>query len=209
MLENILNVLRDNGFEIALSVISFAIGGFFGQVQGWRQYARRTFYDRLNVSLNFVADGRFAIRTLLERSGSEVFRNAHMLRRVMRAAERTDVDALLDLPDDEYWYYLNAVLNAISEQFAEGYVRQEAGLSDQVQTYLLFLTSENDPSVRQRKVRAMLIRESLLLDVADGPPPTFRNPFHEARWNTLKMAAVEWRRSEGATPRMREVSICV
>lgn len=209
MLETVRNLLADNGFEIAISLVSFLIGGWLGRVQGWRQYARRAFFDRLNVSLNFVDGGQFAIRTLLERSGAEVFRNAHMLRRVMRAAERTTKSPLLDLPADEYWYYLNAVLNAISEQFADGYVRQEAGLTESTQTYLLFLTSENDRNVRQRKVRAMLVRESLLLSIAADPVPAFKNEFHAARWAALRQVAEEWRSTERKSPRIREIAICV
>lgn len=209
MLQTIQAILADHGFEIALSVVSFALGSWIGQWRGQREFARRAFFDRVNVSLNYVHEGEFRIRTLTERAGSDVFRNAHMLRRVMRAAQRTTLASpLLDLRESDYWYYLNAVLNLISEQFAEGYVREEAGLSPRGETYLLFLTSETDREVRQRKVRAMVIRESVLVSTL-AETPAFRNDFQKARWDSLKSVAEEWRRTNGSTSRIREVAICV
>ncbi len=207
-LETVAGLLKQFGPQIALSLASFVLGGLLGRLQAWRHWSRRAFYDRVTVSLNFVLDGQLQIRTLLERSSVDVFRNAHMLRRVLRAARRGDGTPLLALPDDDYWYYLNAVLNVISEQFAEGHVRQEAGLGPEAQTYLLFLTSERERPMRQQKIRAMLLRESLLSDAATLTP-TFRNEFHQGRWHTLREVAREWADSQGRSPRIRRITLCV
>ena len=199
------NLISEHGSELLLSVVSFAAGGLWAWLQAWRSWANRAFYDQVNVSLNFVDEGQFEIRTLLERSSGEVFRNREMLRRVLRAARSANKSPLLNVEAEDYWYYLNAVLNVISEKFAEGYVRQEARAASS-HTYLLFLTSETETQVRQRKVRAMLVRESLLLDTLNQTP-AFKNEFHEIRWETLKTVAREWTESGGKTPRVREISI--
>lgn len=207
MLDMVVSFAQQHWTEVGSSIASLIIGALLGRWRGWLRFARRAFFDRITVSLNFVEDGQLVIRTLIERAGAEVFRNSEMLRIVMRAA-RNGKGALLDLPADDYWYYLNSVLNAVSEHFAEGYVRQEAGLGAAPQTYLLFLTCEREGRVRQQKVRAMLIRESLLLQT-DSVRPHFHNEFHESRWNTLKTVRDEWVSSGGQTPRIRKISICV
>lgn len=194
--------------QVLLSGVSLLVGGLVGRLGAWRRFVNRSFFDRVNVTLNFVDQGEFKIRTLLERNSMDVFRNAEMVRNVTRAARNQDIDPLLELPEAEYWYYLNAVLNVISERFAEGYVKREAGLGAE-HTYLMFLTSETEGPVRQRKVRAMLVREDLLLSTRSEERPRFKNEFHEHRWNSLKQVADEWVGTDGKTSRVRTISICV
>jgi hypothetical protein len=204
----ILQLVRSHGAEAALSLVSLVVGGLIGRWRGWVGFARRAFFDRVTVSLNYVDGGQFRVRTLSERNAAEVFRNSEMLRAVMKAARRRGRNALLDLPDADYWYYLNAVLNTVSEQFAEGFVREEAGLEARSQEYLLFLTCEREGRVRQHKVRAMLIREALLLQTAQTKPQ-FKNEFQASRWETLGNVREEWVSSGGKSPRIRKIAICV
>jgi hypothetical protein len=206
-MEWLINFLQQHWLEAVVSGVSLVLGGLFGRWRAWKRFASRSFHDRVTVSLNFVEDGQFKIRTLLERTSMEVFRNAEMARSISRACGKSGKGPLLPLPEKDYWYYLNAVLNAVSERFAEGFVRQEAGLDVKEQTYLLFLTCENDGPVRQRKVRAMLIRKELLLATA-GLTPKFRNEFQEARWNSLRKVREELA-SNPETKRIRSISICV
>jgi hypothetical protein len=208
VLETVVAFLQDHWIEGVVSVASLVVGGMLGRWQAWVGFSRRVFFDRITVSLTFVEDGELCIRTLLERNAAEVFRNGHMLRRVMAAARKRSEDALLPLPLPEYWFYLNAVLNVISEQFAQGYVREEAGLPVETQTYLLALTCERDRKVRQTKVRAMLVREELLRSM-DQVQPTFKNEFHAGRWATLQRVRDEWIRTEGTTERIRRIVISV
>ena len=195
--------------EALVSFISLILGGLLGRWRAWKRFSKRAFYDRITVSLNYVEDGKFKIRTLLERSAIEIYRNAEMSRTVVEACRKKGQGPLLDLPEKDYWYYLNPVLNAISERFAEGYVRREAGAGGTEQTYLLFLTCENDEgvAVRQRKIRAMLIRRSVLLSTVDVTPE-FRNEFQKARWESLRKVRQELATCPD-TKRIRTVSICV
>lgn len=203
----IIEFVQRHWSEVLLSGASLLVGWLAGRLLAWRRFYNRTFFDRVNVSLNFVENGHLKIRTLLERSSVDVFRNAEMVRQVTRAARNQDVDPLLELPEGDYWYFLNAVLNVISERFADGYVRREAGIGAE-HTYLMFLTSETDGPVRQSKVRCMLIREDLLLQTRTTEP-TFKNEFHQHRWNSLRQVADEWVATDGQTKRVRAISICV
>ncbi len=201
--------LQEHWTEALASLVSLFIGGLIGRWRAWKRFADRSFFDRVTVSLNYVENGQFKIRTLLERSALEIFRNAEMTRAVMEACAKKGKGPLLALPDNDYWFYLNPVLNAISERFAEGFVRREAGTGAAEQTYLLFLTCENDDGVmvRQRKVRAMMIREQTLLATIELTPE-FRNPFQAARWETLRKVREEWATNPD-TKRIRKITICV
>jgi len=205
----IITFLQEHWTEAVASIISLLVGALIGRWRAWKRFADRAFYDRVTVSLNYVEDGHFKIRTLLERSSMELFRNAEMARAVTEACTKKGRGPLLALPENDYWYYLNPVLNAISERFAEGYVRREAGTGATEQTYLLFLTCENEEgaAVRQRKVRAMMIREQVLLSTIDITP-VFRNEFQKARWETLRKISEELA-TNPETKRIRRVSICV
>lgn len=196
------------GKEILIPILSLIAGNLLGRWQSWREWSSRSFMERVTVSLNFIENDELKIRTLLERTSTEVFRNPEMIRTITRASQTNDQHPILDLPEEEYWYYLNAVLNVISERFAEGFVRQEAGMAVQANTYLMFLTSETSGPVRQRKIRTMLIREDLLLQ-AKTLTPEFKNEFHANRWASLGMVAEEWERTEKKSHRIREIALCV
>jgi hypothetical protein len=205
----LISFVQQHWTEAVASIVSLILGGLFGRWRAWKRFSNRAFYDRITVSLNYVEDGKFKIRTLLERSVTEVYRNTEMSRAVMEACAKKGRGPLLALPEEDYWFYLNPVLNAISERFAEGYVRRESGMGGKEQTYLLFLTCENDEgaAVRQYKIRAMLIRESVLLSTIDVTPE-FRNEFQKGRWETLRKVREE-RATRPESKRIREVSVCV
>ena len=60
----------------ATTVGSFVLGRWWGKRRARRQWERKSFLDRLNVSLNQFNDGKLQIRTLMERSLEQVFQNA-------------------------------------------------------------------------------------------------------------------------------------
>jgi hypothetical protein len=177
-------------------------------VRTQRRWLQRRFFDRVAVSLNYVVNGSFEIRTLQERSCMEVFRNSSVVNLIIAAAKKKNEEAILDLPEKDYWYVLNLVLNTISEQFAVGFVREEAGCNSCPVRYLLFLTGGQDKSMRQNKIRALLIREELLLQTADFKPQ-FKNEFRGLRWQTLQKVRQEWVDTQGKTKRIREIFLAV
>tara|TARA_R110002096_G_scaffold147671_29_gene307908 strand:- start:1703 stop:2311 length:609 start_codon:yes stop_codon:yes gene_type:complete len=200
-----IELLKEYWFELTTSLIFLGAGWAIGMHRAKRKWAKREFYDRLNVSLNILRDGKLKIRTLVEKSCEEVFLNAATTQAVTEAARRTNSnDSILDLPIDEYWFYLNSVLNEISEHFAAGYLKRDAGEALLTEKYLVCLTSEEAPEIRQRKVRAMMIRKDVLTQLP-AEKPQFESPFHETRWKTLQQISAEY----GREPRrFIEVEVC-
>lgn len=164
------------------------------------------FFDRLNISLNAIRDGTLTIRTIAEESCLEVFLNSVAVSALIDAARHTTAeDPLLELREHDYWYYLNAVLNKVAEKFGEGQIRRDMGLPVTAVHYVLCLTSESAGEVRTRKIRAMLIQKSLLLNLPNEEPK-YESPTHATRWKTLKYLAAQFQR----TPyKFREVEICI
>ena len=145
----------------------------------------------MNVSLNEITEGTLRIRTVLEKNGQDIFLNSVAAAAVADAAEETTLeDPTLPLPKGEYWYYLNSVLNEIAEKFSTGVIRRDMGLETKTTAYVICLTSECDDDVKTRKVRAMLIRSSLLENLPADMPKLERDT-HSVRWNTLQILARE------------------
>jgi len=176
--------------------IKFLTGGGF-MLLGWllgnwrarRRWRRKEFHDRLNVSLTSIEEGRLLIRTILEMSCQDVFLNQVATKTVLSAAiHTTPKDPTLPLPQADYWYYLNSVLNEISERFAVGTIRRDIGQPVTSARYLVALTCECAGELRTRKVRAMLVRLELLENLPEKMPE-FDNPHHATRWDTLQCLA--------------------
>ena len=198
VLEQVFAFLRDQiidhwvKFLTGLAVL--AVGWFLGKRRARSEWKRKTFYDRLNVSLNIIEPGKpLRIRTLLEKSCQEVFLNKVAVETVIAAGQRTTArNPILPLPKDDYWYYLNAVLNELAERFAPGEVKRDLGVPVVTKKYLICLTSEVAGDLRTRKLRAMVIGKELL-ESLPAEPPEFERPWHHNRWDTLKVMAQAWR----------------
>lgn len=186
LIETLFEYLDEHWIKVVVAAAFMGAGWFFGKRRALKEWARREFLGRVNFSLNSFHDGKLLIRTLSEKSCEEVFLNQVASEAVVAAARQTtSADPTLPLPKDDYWYYLNSVLNELSEQFAEGLLRREMGRPVISQTYVVSLTSENDSEIRTRKVRAMVVRKSLLEQLPEEAPQ-FEKPHHKIRWETLK-----------------------
>ena len=134
----------------------------------------------------------------MEDSLESVFLNRVAVSTVRSASTRTTTDdPILHFSKNDAWFILNGVLNALSEKFSTGVLRQDIlrnakGVADVVipsARYVFCLTCEKDAQVRTQKIRAMVIRKDCL-DSLPGTIPVLERPTHETRWNTLqKMAA--------------------
>ncbi len=190
-MDQILEVLKDHWFDIVMGLAGIAFGWFVGNWRSRRRWEKKEFFDRVNVSLNEITEGTLRIRTVLEKSGQDIFLNSVAADAVAEAAEKTTLeDATLPLPKGEYWYYLNSVLNEIAEKFSTGVIRRDMGLGTKTTMYVICLTSECDDDIKTRKVRAMLIRKSLLENLPEDMPKLERDS-HSVRWNTLQILARE------------------
>lgn len=169
------------------SAAAFTLAGWaLAQWRANRAWRRREFLGRVNFSLNSIADGTLKIRTLCEKSSADVFLNAFAVKRLNQLAmQTTESDPVIPIPREDCWYFLNAVLNELSEQFAVGLLAREAGHEVRSVPYLICLTMECDGELRTRKLRAMVIRRDLLLNLPEETPE-FESPHHRIRWSTLQ-----------------------
>lgn len=190
--DDLVAAAREHGSKVLLSAAGLAAGALLGRWRARRQWARREFLDRLNVSLNTVEHGWLRIRTLLEKDAQEVLLNKTAVTLVKDAAARcTEADPLLPLPPDDAWFVLNGVLNEISERFADGLLRRDMGQPVTGCRYLLCLTFEVAGSVRTRKIRGMLVRKDVL-EALPETCPQLESPHHVTRWETLRAMARAW-----------------
>jgi hypothetical protein len=192
-------ITQDTARKVATTVIvaaitsaaSFLFGRYYGRYRARRDWEKKEFLDRVTLSLNIFADGFLKIRTIMERSLSEVFLNQHAVEQVLAAAKRTTVaDPILPIPKADRWYLLNFVLNAVAEHFVEGQIKLDAGLPVTKVRYALFLTCELVGDERIRKVRAMLVKQEHLVSYPyPDSLPKLENPWHDVRVATLRRAA--------------------
>lgn len=191
-LQTVRNIATDHGIKI-LTAAAFTLAGWlFGRWRAARNWRKREFYNRLNISLNSFVDGKLLIRTILEKTCEEVFLNSHAVERLLHAAQKTTKEnPFIPLEKEDRWFYLNAVLNELSETFATGLFRREAGQPCQALRYLICLTNECDGDVRTRKVRAMVIRKDMLLNLPETQPE-LESASHQIRWKTLQQMQKAW-----------------
>jgi len=187
--------IEEHWIKFLTGLLVMAIGWFAGNWRARKKWQKKEFLDRLNVSLNSVTEGTLRIRTVLEKSSLEVFLNSVAAARITEASQKTTTaDPTLPLAKNDYWYYLNSILNEIAEKFAEGVIRRDMGLNSQSVSYLICLTSECAGEVRTRKVRAMLVQKSLLENLPEECP-VLESHSHSTRWKTLQFLSAEWTRN--------------
>lgn len=197
--------LQSHWIQIVVAAGFTIVGWFLARWRSRRDWQRREFFDRLNISLNILRDGKLQIRTLLEKRCEDVFLNAAAARTVIQLAQRTTAaDPLLPFSREDNWDFLNAILNEVSEKFAAGLIRRDLGASVVQGTYLICLTCEAAGQLRQRKIRAMVIQQQVLENLPEQIPQ-FESPHHTTRWDTLQKLSKSWRQ----TPeRFLKMEIC-
>ena len=185
-LTHIRELATEHGVKLLTAAAFTLVGWLFGRWRAARSWKKREFFNRLNVSLSSIHDGKLLIRTVLEKTCEEILLNSVAVDQLIKAAQGTTKEnPLIPLPKEDRWFYLNAVLNELSETFASGLFRREAGESCRAVRYLICLTNECDGEIRTRKVRAMVVRKDLLTNLP-VQPPVFESPHHSIRWTTLQ-----------------------
>jgi hypothetical protein len=206
LIRTLVEQIEEHWIKFVTAALFMGIGWFFGKRRARGEWARREFLDRLNVSLTTVSGGTLLIRTIIEKSCREVFLNVVAAEAINVAARRTTLDnPILPLPKDDYWYYLNAILNEVAEKFSAGQIKRDLGLPVETARYAICLTCERAGTVRTQKVRAMMVRKELLQSL---PPetPRFESPTHAVRWETLQFLAKAYREQPH---QFLEVELCM
>jgi hypothetical protein len=138
----------------------------------WRRYVsgtairRREAFERVNVSLNYFDEetGTLRIRTVIERPLEEVIHNLLARTVVQDAAKKTTAGFPIIVVADHQIadFALNCFLNTTAGHFSERAVRPDLGFDFVAQSYAICLTCERPDIKRQRKIRALIIREETL-----------------------------------------------
>ena len=210
LLNQLWEALQEHWAKLLLPLVGLVIGWWWGRRKAKREWNKKQFIRRLNVSLNLLEPNKttggpptLRIRTLLEKDAKDVFLNDVAVEHLVAAANKTKKDdPLLPLGDDS-WYMLNAVLNEISEQFAAGFLKSDLGLPTCVGTYIIALTYERDGAMKTQKVRAMVIQKDSLRaclptrndetgEKTEPLEPHYERPNHATRWRTLRQLALAW-----------------
>ncbi len=173
------------------STATFFAGRWWGRYKASRQWHKKEFLDRIIVSLNIFSDGYLKIRTVLERSLEQVFLNRLAIEKIWTAAKATSTEnPIMPIAKADRWYLLNFVLNAVTEHFVAGHIKQDAGVPVTRVRYALFLTCELVGDERIRKVRAMLVKQEVLETFPyTDTMPLLENHWHDVRVATLRRAA--------------------
>lgn len=200
-LEAITKFIDDNWMKMLTGLALMLVGWYFGKRKAYADWSKREFLHRLNVSLNLILPDPanqghiLQIRTILEKSCADIFLNSVASETAEQAARKTTPEnPLLPLPQSEYWYYLNSVLNEVAEKFALGEIRRDLGLPVTRGRYLICLTCESAGEMRTRKIRAMLIQKQFLENLP-ATTPSLEHPTHITRWETLRTLSQEYRKS--------------
>jgi hypothetical protein len=204
--QSLIEYLRDNWPELLWIAVAAGTASYMVARRARSRWQKREFLDRLNVSLTRIENGVLQIRTILEMDCDGVFLNPSATKTILALAKKTTAtDPILPIPRDDCWLYLNAVLNEISERFAVGQIKRDLGMPVERGEYLLCLTCERAGPVRTHKIRAMLVRKSMLTALP-ADEPSYESPSHVTRWKTLQQLAEQY----GANPhRFIEIEICL
>ena len=206
IIEALSEIINEHWVKFVTAAAFTIVGWGVARWRAQKQWEKREFFNRINFSLNSIHNETLLIRTLSEKPCDEVFLNPVAVDRMKNMAQLTTVEnPIVPIPKDDAWYYLNAVLNELSEQFAVGLLRRDLGESVKTQAYLICLTNECGGAVRTRKVRVMVIRKDLLESLGDDPPK-FERDYHAIRWNTLKHMQSVW---QSASWNFLELELCI
>ncbi len=186
LVQTILEYLDDNWMKFVWGIVIAGVGWYFGRRRAKASWKKQEFLNRVNVSLNRLENGVLQIRTISEKLAVEVFLNQHAAEQLQKYAVKTTLEnPMIPIPASELWFYLNSLLNEISEKFSDGIIRQDLGLPVRSESYVICLTCECGGEVKTRKIRAMLMTKSVLATLGDESPK-FEQPQHSLRWKTLK-----------------------
>jgi hypothetical protein len=167
-------------WELTLLVLTWA-----GIAVVWwrrrRDWAGKRFTEQVNFSLSYLEtddEGRdvLALRTLLELGARNVWLNEYGVRKVQKAAEKTTLERpfLRIRPARDMDLVRHAVLNVLSERFAQVYLARAMGAEVRTEAFLYGRTWERYGDIKTHKLRVMVVRPSDL-EALFGPEGKAKN----------------------------------
>lgn len=149
----------------------------------WRS---KRFSNVVNFSLNYVADNKLMMRTLLETSTTTVWLNEYGVKLVQQAAAKTRHDQPFIILKDamDMRFVKRAALNVMSARFPEVFLGTALGADVKKATFVYAVTFENYPDMRTRKFRVLLVEQNCL-DASFGPETAEPGVIEEAHRDRL------------------------
>ena len=194
-METALTFLKDHWSKFIGLIVGF-IPVLWGIYRARREWRKREFMSRFSISLNVLRQDAEGTTLWLPAAGEydleEVFhRNRMAVKIVRKAASLTTPEEpfLLTIPEDDRASILNEVANRVEVMLREGSFAVLAGLPVRFVPVVLGLTCEKGADVRIRKVRAMVVEESLLRGIDQIGEVRFDKPHHVVRLQTLRHMA--------------------
>jgi hypothetical protein len=170
-IQPVIDFVRQYGGALSLAFTWGALAWvYLAKRSDWSQ---KQFLGQVTFSLNYVLAGRLVMRTLVEVSAQNVWLNDLGVRQVRRAASRTTQDQpFVQLPDDSDMNFVyRAVLNVLSEKFADAYLAESMGLPVESSEYRFAITMERYSDIRTLKLRVLLVGARELETVFASNPP--------------------------------------
>jgi hypothetical protein len=195
MLEHLLPLLKEHWPKLAGLALGF-IPVLWGIYRARREWRKREFMSRFSISLNVLRPDHNGTALWIPAAGEynleEVFHRNRLAVRIVRKAAYAatpEEPFLVTIPEDDRASILNEVANRVEVMLREGSFAALAGLPVRFVPLVLGLTCEKGADVRIRKVRAMVVEESLLRGVDQLAEVRLDKPHHVVRVQTLRHMA--------------------
>jgi hypothetical protein len=195
MLETALTFLKDHWSKFIGVIVGF-IPVLWGIYRARREWRNRQFMSRFSISLNVLRPDPDGMTLWIPAAGEydleEIFHRNRMAVKIVRKAASLTTPTepfLVTIPEDDRASILNEVANRVEVMLREGSFAVLAGLPVRFVPVVLGLTCEKGADVRIRKVRAMVVEESLLRGIDQIGELRFDKPHHVVRLQTLRHMA--------------------
>lgn len=179
------------------------VGWLWGRWQASRSWKQKSFTRSVVLGLNAIenhpapAPGQpvstLRLRTVFEQPLETLFPHLSMQSVVSAAMDKTTKDdPLLRFPKEDSWYILNAILNQIATQFADGAIREQLGYSVKKSWFVFCMTFERDDRMHQFKTRVMLMQRDAFLQFPESGAVNVERETHQYRVETLRFLRKEY-----------------
>jgi hypothetical protein len=195
MLEHVLALLEAHWPKLAGLALGF-IPVLWGIYRARREWRKREFMSRFSVSLNVLRPDPQGTALWVPAAGEfdleEVFHRNRLAVKIVRKAAYAatpEEPFLVTIPEGDRASILNEVANRVEVMLREGSFAALAGLPVRFVPLVVGLTCEKGADVRIRKVRAMVVEESLLRGIDQLAGVRLDKPHHAVRVQTLRHMA--------------------
>jgi hypothetical protein len=195
MLDHVLALLKEHWPKLAGLALGF-LPVLWGIYRARREWRKREFMSRFSVSLNVLRPDPGGPALWIPAAGEyeleEVFHRNRLAVKIVRKAAYAatpEEPFLVTIPEDDRASILNEVANRVEVMLREGSFAALAGLPVRFVPLVLGLTCEKGADMRIRKIRAMVVEESLLRDVDRLAEARLDKPHHAVRVQTLRRMA--------------------